>query len=411
MKSLFNVILLICFAMTTQADEKYLTLDEAIAEVLSSNPDVRAAGYRSEAAKARIPQAKALEDPEVGVMFEEVPINTADVNRGEMINYRIEQKIPFPGKRHVRGKAASFDAGVVSETSRARIRDVLLDLKKTYYDLYRLDRSIAVNRENRQLMRQFLGSAKTWYATGQAPASTPLRAQVELSNLENQQILLEQERITHQAHLQALLNRNSHEDIGIPSKLRWPRLREKLETVMDKAIENRPELASLRWMERREKSNLTAAKQTFIPDFSLGFEYNQRPNQQDAWTGTAMINVPIFFWGKNRGAIHEAKANLKATRSEHESMEIHTRHEIAQAYSAVQASQKLVASYEENILPQAKTTLDSSQIAYGSKNIDFLTLIEAARTYRDLQMSYYETQARLGMAFAELERLVGTDLE
>ncbi len=387
-----------------------LTLDEAIAEVMAANPDVRAAGYRSQAAKARIPQAKSLDDPMVGVTFEDVPFGEG-ITSGEEINYRVEQDIPFPGKRYVRGKAARFDAQAASAESTGKIRDVLRDLKSTYYEVYRLDRSLGVNRENQALLRQFLGSAETWYATGKTTAATPLKAQVELSRLKNEEILLKQQRITHMAHLKALLNRRSHEEIRLPSKLSWPRLALSLEEVESQALEMRPELKSIRAMEKRDKAKLTSAKQGLIPDFSFGFEYNQRPEREDAWTGTAMINLPIFFWGKNRGEINEAKASLKATEAERQSTEVHSLHEIEQAYSAVKAAQELVSSYQGGILPQAKTNLEAARVAYAANQVDFLTLIDAARTFKDLQMSFYENQAMLGTTFAELERLVGNNLE
>lgn len=404
------LLVLLLLPFRAAAEDNILTLDEAVAEVLAANQDVRAAGYRVEAAKARIPQAKALEDPMVGVMFEDVPFGDG-VGSGEEINYRIEQKVPFPGKRHVRGKAARFDAEAAAANASARVRDVLLDLQRTYYDVYRIERSLEVNRENQALLRQFLGSTEIAYAAGKTTAANPLKAQVELSQLKNQEILLRQERQTHMAHLKAILSRTTHEDFRLPARLKWPRLKASLEDIEALAVETRPELKELRAAEKRDRARVTQAKQNLIPDFSLGFEYNQRPNREDAWTGTAMINLPIFFWGKNRAEIREAKASFQAAKAEHASLEVHTRHEIEQAYSGVKASQKLVASYEREILPQAKTTLDAARTAYASGAVDFLTLIDAARAYRDLKTSYYESQARLGMTFAELERLVGKDLE
>lgn len=404
------LLVLLLLPFRAVAEDNILTLDEAVAEVLEANQDVRAAGYRFEAAKARVPQAKALEDPMVGVMFEDVPFGDG-VTAGEEINYRAQQNLPFPGKRYVRGKAARFDARAVEEASRGQIGDVLLDLKRTYYALYRIDRSLDVNRENQRLLRQFLGSAKTWYATGKATADAPLKAQVELSKLKNEEVLLEQQRITHQAHLKAKLNRTDHEDIRLPSKLKWPRLTTDLEEVKAMALESRPEIKGVEAMQKRDKAKVTSAKLGLLPDFSLGVEYNQRPNRQDAWTGTAMINIPLFPWGSHWGEIKETKAMLKATEAERQSIKIHTRHEIDQAYSAVKAAERLAASYRKGILPQAKTTLEAARVAYASQKVDFLTLIDAARTYKDLQMSFYENQAMLGTTFAELERLVGRNLE
>ncbi|MBI1909025.1 MAG: TolC family protein [Deltaproteobacteria bacterium] len=401
-------ILALFLPLPLRGQEGVLTLDEAVVEVLANNPDILAAGYRSAAARAKVGKAKALDDPMVGVTFDDVPLNTANVKKSEEINYRIEQKIPFPGKRYVKGKVARFEAKAVAENSRGQTSDVILDLKKTYYETYRVDRSLEVNRENQKLLRQFLGSTETRYATGQTTADAPLKAQVELSKLANEEISLEQERVTHEAHLKALMNRHIENELRLPKTLVWPRLQTPLEEVKEKAFEMRPELGTLRQMRNRDRSQLTAARQGLIPDFSLGFMYGQRPLTEDTWTATAMINLPIFFWGKNRAEIREAKASLKATEAESASMEVHTEHEIQQAYSAVQSSQKIITKFEKEILPQAKTSLEAARLAYSTNKIDFMTLTDAARTYKELQFSYYENQARLGTSFAELERLSGT---
>ena len=408
----FYLLIFLLSAPLLQAEEKYLTLEAAVTEVLTANPDAQAARYRSEAAKARIPQAKALEDPLVGVMFDDVPISTTNVKRSEEIDYRIEQKIPFPGKRHVLGRAARFEAMAVDEESRSRIRDVVRDLKNTYYDLYRLNRSLEVNQETQGLFRQLLGSSETAYGTGKTTAAVPLKTQVELTRLGNEEILLQQERTTHMSHLKALLNRHhATEDIQLPKILAWPRLALSLEDVISVALKKRPELKEIEAMEKRDRSRVTAARQGLIPDLSLNFQYGQRPAAPDTWAGTAMINLPVFFWGKNRGAINEAKASLKSTQAEGQSMVIHTRHEINQAYSAVRASEKIVKRYENGLLPQAKTALKAARLGYSTGAVDFMTLIDAARMSKEIQIDYFKNQAMLGTSFTELERLTGTDLE
>lgn len=404
-------ILTICLAVTTPAwgEEQPLTLEAAMAELLAQNPDVRAAGLQAEAARARIPQAKALDDPMVGVMFEEVPIDRLDVGQGEMINYRLEQKLPFPGKRHTKGKAARFDAQAEGEVSRGRIADVLLDLKMTYYEIYRLDRQLEVTRSTAEFFRQLLASTKTAYGVGQTTADTPLKAQVEFSTLQNEEIKLKQERLTHLAHLKALLNRSGHADIVLPRNLELPRLEATLDDIVADALESRPELTSLAAMEERDRSKLTAARQGLLPDLNVGVEYNQRTARQDAWSGTAMINIPLYFW-KNRGEIREAKASLATTRAEAESAKIHTRHEIEQAYSAFRAAEEIVKNYESEILPAANATLKTARTSYRTGKVQFLTLVDAARTLRDLEMTFYENQAGLGVAYAQLERLTGMTL-
>lgn len=413
LRSILGLVVSIIFLFPTLSisREKTLTLSEAITRVLASNPTIQAAHYRREASKAKIPQAKSLDDPKIGVEFFNVPINTINIGRSDDVDYMIQQDIPFPGKLRTKGKVAKYNAAAVSSQMDGAVSDVLLDLKRTYYDLYRLNRQLEVNRQNQNLFRQLLSSASSNYAGGKTTANYSLQTQVELSKLKNEEIIFKQEKITHEAHLKALLNQPTHESIQIPRQLKWPKLNRSLKETIQLALESRPELAQLDAMEQRDRASVTVAKQTFIPDFSFQFAYkNKTGGRQDVWSGTTTINLPIF-WKKKNGKIDEARASLKATQAEQESMAIHTHHEIEQAYTAVKAAKEILSSYQTGILPQAKTTLEIAHVSYASGDTDFLTLIDAARSYRDLQMSYYFNQALLGIRFAELERLVGKDLD
>lgn len=392
------------------AGAETLSLDQAVSETLSSNPEIAAARSEAEAAAARIPQAKALEDPEVGVQFYDVPIDTTDVTQGMEINYTIQQKIPFPGKRHTRKKAAAFEARGAEQRARQREFGILNDLKRTYYEIYRIDRSLTVNQELESLLKQFAGSTEEQYAAGRTTAEPALKSQVELAKIQNDTVMLEQERIMHAAHLNSLMGREVHREIALPSTLSLPHLSKTEEEVADLAHEKRPELKATEMMVQGSKSRLTAARESLLPDFSLGFTYAQRPNQIDAWSGTAMINLPVWFWGKNRAEIREAKAEAHAAEAEAHAMQIHTSHEAAQNFSAVKAAEKIVENYERKTLPAVRANLEAARLAYANGKADFMTLIDATRTYRELKMDYYRSQAQLGEAFADLEKLVGTEL-
>ncbi|MBI4211008.1 MAG: TolC family protein [Deltaproteobacteria bacterium] len=407
---IWNFIFILLFTSTAHAEEG-LTLQAAVDELLGSNADIRAAKAESDAAKARIGSAKALDDPQVGVMFDDVPISTANPQQAEEIDYRVEQKLPFPGKRYLRGKAARHDAEAASQAAAAKTADVVLDVKKTYYELYRIDRQLQINRENQRLLEGLLASAKIRYATNQTTADAPLKAQVEISLLKNEVTLLTAERMSHEAHMKALLGRRRHDVILLPEHIEWPKLSQKPDEILELTRASRPELNLLQAAERREKVKVLAAKQGLLPDVTLAFQYGDRPMSENTWTSSAMINLPVFFWGKNRSEIREAKAMLRATQAMRESMLIHSEHDIEQALASFDAAEKTVAAYKNEILPQAKATLHSAETAYATSRIDFLTLIDAARTTRMLEMSFYAQQAQLGSSFAELERLVGIDLE
>ncbi|MBI2982226.1 MAG: TolC family protein, partial [Deltaproteobacteria bacterium] len=231
-----------------------------------------------------------------------------------------------------------------------------------------------------------------------------------LTKLQNQEIVLEQERITHEAHMRALLNRDHHEPIRLPREIDWPHFELNREAILDRTKEGRPELKALKAMEDRERLKLTEAKLNLLPDFSLDFSYNQWRTQEDTWSGTVMVNLPIWFLGKNRSEIREARALKKAASLEREAMEIHTLHEFEEAYQAVRSGEKILEKYRGTLLPASKANLEAARIAYAANKVDLLTYIDSIRTYLELKSDFFESEARFGQSYARLERLMGGEL-
>jgi outer membrane protein TolC len=210
--------------------------------------------------------------------------------------------------------------------------DVPFDLKTTYYEIYRLDRVLEINQENQKLFQALLESATTQYAAGKTTADPPLKAQVELSKLENEALMLEHDRMDRVYRLKELLHRSDERAIVLPSQLNWPHLKLSWDQVKKEALRKNP---------------------------------------------------AIQIYGM-RG--------------------------IEKAYHKVLISEKIVDSFQTKLLPESKTMLESAQLAYAAGKADFLTLIDAARSYKDIRMSFYESQARFGDAYVELEALIGRNL-
>jgi len=142
-----------------------------------------------------------------------------------------------------------------------------------------------------------------------------------------------------------------------------------------------------------------------------GFAYKEKPLAKNVWAFEAMINVPIFFWSKNKAEIREAKLEKMASEKEEAALRLHTYHEIEEAYNAVKAASEIIASYEKDILPKAQTNRAIAQKAYEARAGDFAMLLEAERMYFELEIPYYETRGKLGKSQARLERIIGKRLE
>src|ERR1043166_7672812 len=105
----YRTLLIILFSVSVRAE----TLDALVKEALDHNPEVAAAGKAWEAAKARIPQARALDDPMVGVDVERTDTTRFDTFTDN--EWMISQSVPWFGKRDAKGRV---EAGMARSEER-----------------------------------------------------------------------------------------------------------------------------------------------------------------------------------------------------------------------------------------------------------------------------------------------------
>ena len=78
---------------------------------------------------------------------------------------------------------------------------------------------------------------------------------------------------------------------------------------------------------------------------------------------------------------------------------------VAQEYeSSIAAVQK----YEQEILPNAKESLELSEEAYAAGEFDFLQVLIVRRRYFDSTLAFIQSQAKLAQANAKIEGLLLT---
>ncbi|MCJ7628077.1 MAG: hypothetical protein MUO50_06775, partial [Longimicrobiales bacterium] len=66
--------------------------------------------------------------------------------------------------------------------------------------------------------------------------------------------------------------------------------------------------------------------------------------------------------------------------------------------------------YREEILPQAKATVESSFSSYRVGAVDFMTLVDAQMAANRFEGEYFGLLASYGTGIAELEMTIGRDL-
>lgn len=395
------------------ASQAVLSLGDVVRTALANNPAVASASHSLAAQRARIPQAGSLPDPTVSIGWEG-NITPFSVQKGDPASYRAvtaSQMLLFFGKRGLRRDIAGKEADGSQWDLEAVRRRVAVDVKAAYYDYWYYDKAIRTTQQNRDLLTKLSQIAEARYRVGKGMQADVLRSQVELSMLLQKLTTLEQQRATAQARLNALMGRDPEmplapaADISAQSPLNYS-----LEDLYKLARENDPEYQRMQKMVERNQLALNLAHKDYLPDLSVGYMYQQRPNLPDMHAFTFTVNVPVFYRTKQREEVWQATEEELSAVKARDNRQNELYFDLKQNYLAAKASENLLKLFSQGIVPQSSLALESSMSAYQVGNVDFLTLIGNFTTVLNYETDYYRELANYQTTLAQIEALTGTEL-
>lgn len=387
-----------------------LQLDNLIQEVIERNPNLSAARSRIQAASIAAPRSQVLEDPYFSVMTENTPFKSNSELDTE-IRYQLTQKLPFPGKRSLRRKIADQSVEIARAEEITTTRDLILQAKRLYYELYLNQAERRINQQNRDVIRRFVEGATFRYKTGTGAYHEVLKAQVEYQMLESEYLGLEKERASMMAMLNAILNRPPMTPLGESVEAFTPFKELKYEEMEKIALERRPELSGMQAMIVEQRIMADLARREFYPDFMVSGLFQQGTGgMENAWGVGVGINLPIWIGQRQKSEAREAEARAGAFESSLEGMRAMIRSQIQGALVKVQNAEQRISLYKESVLPSTVQTLESIEAKYRAGREDFLMLLDTRRQLQGIELAYERARVEREQFLAELERAVGTNL-
>lgn len=400
-------------SLADSAPDTGASLSSFIEQALKSNPSLQASQDRALGAGARITQATAWDDPQVGVEFYATPITSANpFTRGMETDYFVQQMIPLFGKKGLMGDAAAAGARMAEQSAQAVERTLVADVKKTYAMIYAAQCRINVNTENQRLLNQISESALTRYAVGMVSQSDVLKIQVEVGKLRNERTGLDQELAAGASMMNALRGLPANAPIGRVATPSMKQMPGTLEAWTARALENRPELLGMNSELEMNRADLSASERERVPDLMVRGMYKQMKEGTDQWAAMFSINIPIAPWagGKYTGRIEENTLAVTATEHSIAAMRNMVQAEVRDAWSKASSRWEQIERYRQSILPQAQQALESGLRSYETSRVDFLSLLDSYRMLEMMKMEYYMLEGEYIGSVALLERAVGTEL-
>ena len=194
-----------------------------------------------------------------------------------------------------------------------------------------------------------------------------------------------------------------------------------------RALKMRPDLQAARALEQQSNAELELARAEGVPDLTASATYNQDSDTTDglfAVTASGQpapivdndkrisigVSIPLFWKGRNRGAVETATARATGARLHREYLESAVPSDVEAAYARWAAARDTMAVFRQGIVDQADQNLVVMREAQTLGQLRLLDVLNEQRRLIETRLAHIDAETELAQAAADLERAVGMDL-
>ena len=383
--ALFTVPL--CGLVLAQDRASYLEFEQAVAVAQQNDPWLQANLLRENSLRSLSVSANTLPNPTVSIGLANLPTDSWDFSQEAMsqFNVRISQAIPRGDTRELRSAQLNFLGDQHPLQRLDRQAQVAMTTALLWLDIYRAQQSIALIEQDRGLFEQLVDIVELNYssATGQTRQQDLVRAQLELTSLDDRLTLLELNRRTAQSQLSEWVGDLAYMDVaaGLP-EIPARQLETSMGSIEDQLVQH-PKILAMDEQIRSSDLGVSLAEQEYKPMWSINASYGYRDqdllgnSRADLFSVGIGFDVPLFTASRQdkvvESAIYEREAMLT---DRHLALR-----ELRAGYELVTERATLLAQrleiYDSQLLSQMREQAESSLNGYTNDDGDFAEVVRA----------------------------------
>lgn len=456
------LICLLAFAASAQ-EPRVLTLEESLEIAKANNLTVQTAEQNLKTAAAQVRAARAGLLPRItangdytyfrdvqksviqaeggfgfpppggtgeGDEMQPMPTPTGD-NEAELIELEfgahhnlqgtvsLTQPIFAWGRYYYGYQAAKLSYQAVEREVTAAYHQLRLDVSEAFYGVLVAQEFVRVAQQSVALVEKQLGIAEASFEAGAATNFDVLRAKVQLANAQSQLIRAENGVRIAKNGYKTLLNIPLSEAISVQGSLETvgehPLAAGSLETLIQQALKNRPEMGRSQLNERAARKQVDVAKTRRLPDFGFFSNYqisqNERLTEMNRiWSLGLRINIPIFDGFATQAAVQQNEAVLKQTELGSAQLTSAVEFEVRSAYLNLLEARTLIKMQRETVA-QARESVRIANIQFENGIITTVALTDTQLALAQAEVNRLQAHHDYVVGLARLEKAIGQQLQ
>ncbi len=384
-----------------------------MALVGKNNLSYAAEKFNVNIADAQIETAKIFPDPEIS--FGWFDNGQRRMKMGDGFNSRIGWTLELGGKRRARIDLARSEAELAKYLLQDYFRNLRADATLNYLQALENKFLFDVQLSSYKSMNQLAQSDSIRFLLGSIMKVDARQSKLEAGKMLNNVYQGEVQWKMSLVNLSLLLGMQQTDSLIYPHGDFSKFAREfSLAALITEAQNNRADLLAALQNKDVSQNMLKLAKANRVIDLGLGAgvtygSYDRNiiaPTPSYTQVG-AGVTIPLKFSNNYAGELKAAYYNNIQSDFYYRQVELKIQNEITQAYYNYLSAQKQVQQFNSGLLTEAKAVFDGKKYSYQRGETSLLEVLNAQRTYNDVQQNYYQALYNYTAALVELERAAG----
>ena len=389
----FLLFLLVGLPVFAQSPANTLSLDEAIAHAIATDPWLNGSRHREDALTSESISASTLPDPKVSLMAANFPTDSFDINQEPMTQLTVGVSQVFP-----RGDSLALSSRQKQELAEQepllrqnRQARVAATVSQLWLEAFRAQESIRLIEQDRSLFEHLVDATKASYssALGGARQQDIIRAQLELTRLDDRLTVLRQQSESAQQRLSEWVGGRARLPLaqlvpsqygdepasvgGQPDSDRW----------LYEQVNRHPLLRALDQRIDAMETGVELARQKYKPEWGLSAQYGYRDDdpmgrdRADLFSVGVTFDLPLFTGKRQDKDVSAATSRAEALKTDKLLMARKLMADLDTALVQLQRLNDRRALYAEQLLPQMSEQAEAALAAYNNDDGDFAEAVRA----------------------------------
>jgi outer membrane protein, heavy metal efflux system len=391
---------------------RYHDLDykEYIEMVKNNNLEYAAEKLNISISEAAIEAVKVFNDPYLTVDWTRDSENSSQTGYG--FSSELEKTIELGGKRKARIDLTRSEKELTKALVADFFRNLQAEATLVYLEAMKQRQLFMVSNNSYQTMRKLYESDSIRLRLGSIMEIDAIQSKLEAGILHNELIHVNAEWKNSLFQISLMTGISKTDTLYLPSDHLHNVFRNfSLINLKTEARNNRADLlaALLNKDVSQKKLILSRKERNTDIDLKLGYSNSYFTDKTvPTSTGiTAGIAVPLKFSNIYKGEVKMAEAMVQQAEELYKHAELQIETEISQAWELYQDYCKQLEHFNKGLLEDAENVKRGKIYSYQRGETSLLEVLNAQRTYNEIQSAYYEARFNQAAALVNLEKAAG----